>query len=144
MAIRKLREEHVGNSVGFPKFMWVNFTSDEESPYYHASKPFDLDSDCDEISVEDLAVLKALGVCTEISAYYPNGDKYTVPKLANEDDGVDAKRNALFIADHFRVDVQRLSHNWVDRGDDGVEDYWLMIRLPENSPIGQTLNPDAI
>ena len=142
MKVRILSANEIADSTGFPKFVWVQFSSNEEEPYYFSNGPFDFDDKV--VSDEDLNILRTLGVCTEIAAHYPNGDKYTVPALAEEGHGVTAEGNAAFIADHFRVDVQRLSHNWVDRGDDGVEDYWLMIRLPENSPIGQTLSPEAI
>jgi hypothetical protein len=122
--------QHVDSSE-LGKFIWIQFDSDEENPFFFASSPDEIGDQV--VSDDELEYMSINGVCVGLHGYYPRSSHYGVPALAAGDTDL----NAGFISNFgFSVDLNALEINWVDRGDDSPETYWLKIQLPDEAPMG--------
>jgi hypothetical protein len=116
------------DSSALPKSVWVHFTADEEEPYHLVSGEFELQGA--EATDAQIEYLRKEGVCVALSTKYPDGEKYGQPFSE------DAHSCKFFVGEHrFKIDAQVFDANPIDRGDDGIEEYWLNIKLPDGHAL---------
>lgn len=102
---------------------WFYVRADEELPYLLVSGPGEMEGTVP--SAEVVAELQERGVCTELHAHYPRGDRYGAPLYASESMMAEATAS-----EHFIVASEGLEVVCKDRGDDGAEEIWLKVMGP--------------
>lgn len=104
--------------------VWVYVSADEDEPYVQVDEVFATQGK--ELSGYELQKLRSQGVCTKFYAKYPRADRYGEPIYAANEDAA-----AGVVAEHlFAVANLVFVVHAVDRGDDGVEEFWLCIAMP--------------
>ena len=107
------------------KEVWVYSSSDEEQPYIQVASEFETEGS--ELSDYEVQNLRNFGVCTRLSAQYPRASRYGAPGYASSDDTA-----AIVVADNlFAVAERDFEVNARDRGDDGGDELWFCIAMPE-------------
>ncbi len=107
------------------KETWLYISANEEDPYFLVDKPFEREGT--EVSDYEIQNLRAKGVCTRMYAEYPRADRYGAPSYAASDEAA-----GLIVADHlFPVAEKSFEVLAKDRRDDGCEEFWLCIAMPE-------------
>jgi len=107
------------------KEVWLYVSSDDAEPYMQVAGAGKTEGKA--LSDEEVDQLRTNGVCTEFRAEYPRADRYGAPLYANDEEFA-----AGVVGNHlFRVDVEGLTVFAEDRGDDGCEQIWLKVALPE-------------
>ena len=118
-------EVELSGTEGLAKEVWLYISSDDEEPYVQVAGPEVTSGEA--LSQEEADRLRTSGVCTEFRAEYPRADRYGAPPYATEEDFA-----AGVVGDHlFKVAADGLTVHAEDRGDDGCEQIWLKIALPE-------------
>lgn len=118
-------EVELSGTEGLAKEVWLYISSDDEEPYRQVAGPQETNGKA--LSGEEVDQLRTNGVCTEFRAEYPRADRYGAPTYATDEDFA-----AGVVGDHlFKVDADGLTVHAEDRGDDGCEQIWLKIALPE-------------
>lgn len=107
--------------------------ADDEDPYYLV--PSAGEREGTEISVNDINHYRNVGICTAIHVEYPRASRHGVPMLATDVSfAMGEAAEHLFRTppeEHFTVTAE-------DRGDDGGQELWLLISLPEDSDFGRS------
>jgi hypothetical protein len=110
---------------GLTKEAWLYISSDDSEPYVQVSASGETKGE--ELSDEEVNQMRLVGVCAEFYAQYPRAERYGAPAYAGDDDFA-----AGVVGSHqFKVNVDGLAVYTEDRGDDGCEQIWLKIVLPE-------------
>jgi hypothetical protein len=118
-------EVELSGIEGMTKEVWLYVSSDDSEPYIQVVEANGTEGKA--LSGEEVDQLRANGVCTEFRAEYPRADQYGAPSYANDDDFA-----AGVVGNHlFKVSADGLTVRAEDRGDDGCEQIWLKIVLPE-------------
>lgn len=118
-------EVELADSAGLTKQVWLYVSSDDSEPYVQVSGPGETEGK--SLYDDEVERLRANGVCIEFRAEYPRANKYGAPSYAGDEDFA-----AGVVGNHlFKVDAEGLSVQTQDRGDDGCEQFWLMLLLPE-------------
>ncbi len=105
---------------------WIFVPADEELPYMLVSGPREVDGV--EIPQEVMRELTSQAVCTEFHADYPRGDRYGAPRYAASSSFAEA-----VVSEHFMVASEGLEVDCRDRGDDGAEEIWLLVKSKDMS-----------
>ncbi len=118
-------EVEASSIEGLTREIWLYLSNDDEEPYIQVSGPGKTAGK--GLSQREADELRAMGVCTEFRAEYPSSDKYGAPSYANDDEFA-----AGVVGEHlFKVNTDGLTVHAEDRGDDGCDQIWLKIVLPE-------------
>lgn len=118
-------EVELSSSEGLTKEAWLYLPSDDSEPYIQVGSPKETGGKT--LSRDEVNRLRESSVCIEFRAEYPRAEKYGAPSYANDDDFA-----AGVVGDHlFKVTMDGLTVVAEDRGDDGAEQIWLKIVLPE-------------
>ena len=118
-------EVELSDSEGLTREVWVYVSSDDSEPYIQVVNPGQTEGKT--LSEEEVDQLRANGVCTEFRAEYPRAERYGAPSYATHDDFA-----AGLVGEHlFKANAEGLIVHAEDRGDDGCEQLWLKIVLPE-------------
>lgn len=114
----------LASTDGLTKEMWIYVSSDDSDSYVQVSAPGETEGKL--LSEEEADQLQVDGVCTEFCAQYPRADRYGSPWYDSDNDFA-----AAVAGEHFKVAADGLKVFTIDRGDDGPEEIWLKIVLPE-------------
>ena len=118
-------EVELADSEGLTKEVWLYVPNDDSEPYIQVDGPGETEGL--PLSEELAQGMRAHGVCVEFRAEYPNATRYGAPSYSTNDDFA-----SCVVADHlFKVDVNGMEVSSEDRGDDGGEEIWLKLVLPE-------------
>lgn len=118
-------EVRVSEVEGMTKEVWIYLPDDNSLPYIQVEETGKTEGK--HLSEQEVDQLRTSGVCIEFRAEYPRANRYGVPWYACDDEFA-----AGVVGNHlFKVDSDGLTVHAIDRGDDGLEQIWLKIVLPE-------------
>ncbi len=107
------------------KEVWLYVSADDSEPYIQVTGPHITTGNA--LSRAKVDRLRSSGVCIEFHAQYPRSDRYGAPLYASDEDFA-----AGVVGNHsFKVHIDGLVVRAQDRGDDGCEQIWLKLAVPE-------------
>lgn len=118
-------EVELASAKGLTRAVWIYASCDDSEPYVQVSGPDETEGKT--LSGDEADQLRATGVCTEFRAEYPRARKYGAPAYATGDDFA----AGVVGIQGFKVNEEGLTVDAEDRLDDGGEQIWLKIALPE-------------
>jgi hypothetical protein len=118
-------EVELSGIEGLAKEVWLYVSSDDAEPYIQVAGSGETEGKA--LSDEEVDQLRGHGVCTDFRAEYPRADRYGAPSYANDDEFA-----AGVVGNHlFKVNADGLTVHAEDRRDDGCEQIWLKLVMPE-------------
>lgn len=120
-------EVELASAENCTQAVWLYVSADDSEPYLIVSELGDTEGQ--PVDGVEADRIRQDGVCTELYAQFPRADKYGAPAYSNDDEFA-----AGVVGSHgFRLDPNDFTVRAEDRGDDGCEEIWLKLMLPEGS-----------